>query len=137
MSHSDTVKSSEPRHRLGYFLAITGIFLLSGQLWGLLGTVIGMIGAFNTMSEAGAADPSELSGFISFALTTTVVGMVCSIIGSLVSAIAVVFTGYRRRWFYSWAIGLSIVWCIGAFPLGLIPGLITISFFTSRRAEFN
>ena len=60
-----------------------------------------------------------------------------SLVGSVVSVIAVVFTEYRRDWFYSWAIGLSVVWCIAAFPLGLIPGLVTINFFTSRRSEFK
>ena len=49
-------------------------------LLGLLGTVIGMIGAFETMAQsAGGAKPDELSGNISVALLTTAGGLMVAI----------------------------------------------------------
>ncbi len=47
---------------------------------GLLGTVIGMVGAFDTISASeGFAKPGQLAGDISFALITTVIGLVVAI----------------------------------------------------------
>lgn len=49
-------------------------------LTGLLGTVTGMIVAFNTMADsAGGAKPDELAGGISQALITTATGMIIAI----------------------------------------------------------
>lgn len=54
-------------------------------LLGLLGTVIGMIAAFQALQEAGArADPSALAGGIWEALMTTAAGMAVAILASLV-----------------------------------------------------
>jgi biopolymer transport protein ExbB len=49
-------------------------------LLGLLGTVLGMIAAFQTLQEAGArADPTALAGGIWEALLTTAAGMAVAI----------------------------------------------------------
>jgi biopolymer transport protein ExbB len=60
---------------------------------GLLGTVIGMVGAFGTLSEVGSADPSKLAGDISVALLTTLWG--------LITAIPTIFTFYILKNRYS------------------------------------
>lgn len=53
-------------------------------LLGLLGTVIGMIGAFQALQAAGAqADPATLAGGIWEALLTTAAGMAVAILASL------------------------------------------------------
>lgn len=53
-------------------------------LLGLLGTVLGMIGAFRTLQEAGArADPAALAGGIWEALLTTAAGMGVAIVASV------------------------------------------------------
>jgi len=53
-------------------------------LLGLLGTVIGMIAAFQALQEAGArADPAALAGGIWEALLTTAAGMAVAILASL------------------------------------------------------
>ena len=46
---------------------------------GLLGTVIGIVNAFATLSVTGQADPSQLSGDISIALLTTMWGLITAI----------------------------------------------------------
>ncbi|WP_460272752.1 MotA/TolQ/ExbB proton channel family protein [Celeribacter sp. ULVN23_4] len=59
-------------------------------LLGLLGTVLGMISAFQTLQEAGAkADPAMLAGGIWEALLTTAAGMAVAIPASIA------FTGFE------------------------------------------
>jgi len=51
----------------------------ASPMLGLLGTVIGMVGCFATLSSSGAADPSQLAGDISVALLTTLWGLINAI----------------------------------------------------------
>jgi biopolymer transport protein ExbB len=64
-------------HRLSYMALIGTI----SPMFGLLGTVQGMIGAFETLAttNSGAPDPQELAGNISLALFTTLVGLMIAI----------------------------------------------------------
>ncbi|MCK4873958.1 MAG: MotA/TolQ/ExbB proton channel family protein [Phycisphaerales bacterium] len=71
-----------------------GLGLIAGiaPLMGLLGTVVGMVGAFDTISSAeGFARPDQLAGDISQALITTVMGLILAI-----PALAA-FTYFRNR----------------------------------------
>jgi biopolymer transport protein ExbB len=61
-------------------LTIIATLVSIGTLTGLLGTVIGMIGAFSTLAAAGAPNPSELSAHISEALINTALGISTSAI---------------------------------------------------------
>ena len=60
-------------HRLSYIAMIGTI----SPMFGLLGTVQGMIGAFETLAttNTGAPDPQELADNIALALFTTLVGL--------------------------------------------------------------
>ncbi|MFH1761304.1 MAG: MotA/TolQ/ExbB proton channel family protein [bacterium] len=61
-------------------LSIIAMCANIAPLVGLLGTVIGMISAFETMSQSkGGAKPDELSGDISVALITTAGGLILAI----------------------------------------------------------
>lgn len=51
----------------------------AAPMLGLLGTVIGMVGAFSTLATQGAGDPSALAGDISVALLTTMWGLITAI----------------------------------------------------------
>lgn len=59
-------------------LTIIATLVSIGTLAGLLGTVIGMIGAFSTLSANGAPDTSQLSANISEALINTALGITTS-----------------------------------------------------------
>ncbi len=56
-------------------LRILGTIVTISPLLGLLGTVMGMIKAFNVISIQGVGDPGALAGGISEALITTAVGL--------------------------------------------------------------
>jgi biopolymer transport protein ExbB len=69
-----------------------GIIAAIGPMLGLLGTVIGMIGAFHTIgSLEGAARSSELAKFMSMALVNTAEGLIVAI------PCTVAFALFRRR----------------------------------------
>ncbi len=60
-------------------LSTVRIIASIAPLLGLLGTVIGVLGAFEAISKAGLGDPSIFAGGISLALITTVGGLIVAI----------------------------------------------------------
>ena len=73
--------------RLGGHLRILEVIAVVAPLLGLLGTVLGMISAFQAMEAAGAqVDPAVLSGGIWEALLTTAVGLAVAIPASLANS---------------------------------------------------
>ena len=62
-------------HELERYLNSLGTIAAITPLLGLLGTVIGMIKVFSTITTQGVGDPGALAGGISEALITTAAGM--------------------------------------------------------------
>lgn len=60
-------------------IGIIKLIAAVGPLLGLLGTVIGMIGAFQVITLHGTGDPKIMAGQISMALVTTVMGLLCAL----------------------------------------------------------
>ncbi|MGL4308310.1 MotA/TolQ/ExbB proton channel family protein [Cetobacterium sp. SF1] len=60
-------------------LHILGIIAYTAPMVGLLGTVTGMIGAFNQMALLGAGNPNVVASGISQALITTAAGLIVAI----------------------------------------------------------
>ncbi|MFH1320631.1 MAG: MotA/TolQ/ExbB proton channel family protein [Bacteroidota bacterium] len=56
------------------------LFISLAPMLGFMGTVIGMIGAFDAIEEAGDISPSLVAGGIKIALLTTVFGLIVAII---------------------------------------------------------
>lgn len=61
------------------YINVVGTISAIAPLLGLLGTVFGMIKAFNVISIQGVGNPSSLAGGISEALITTAAGLVVAI----------------------------------------------------------
>ena len=69
-----------------------GLIAAIAPMLGLLGTVVGMVGAFDTLSAAeGFARPDQLAGDISKALVTTLMGLTLAI------PCMAAFTYFRNR----------------------------------------
>lgn len=66
-------------HELERFLGTLGTIAAVTPLLGLLGTVTGMIQAFEAISSEGVGDPKVLSGGIGAALITTAAGLIVAI----------------------------------------------------------
>lgn len=60
-------------------IGIIKLIAAVGPLLGLLGTVVGMIGAFQMITLHGTGDPKIMAGQISMALVTTVQGLLCAL----------------------------------------------------------
>jgi MotA/TolQ/ExbB proton channel family len=118
-------------------MACIGVVLFTGPIWGFLGTVFGMIQAFNRVSGGGNVASVDLSNHVRLALNSTVIGIVVGLMGGALILASILLTGYRKKWFYSWSLGLAIIWCIALFPIGLIIALPFISLFKTRRREFE
>lgn len=61
-------------------LSWIALFIALGPMLGFMGTVIGMIGAFDAIEIAGDISPSLVAGGIKVALITTVFGLIVAII---------------------------------------------------------
>ncbi len=70
-----TTESKPYQKWIGYF----GVMGQISPMIGLTGTVIGMVGAFATLSTTGGAEPAALAGDISLALLTTLGGLFVAI----------------------------------------------------------
>jgi biopolymer transport protein ExbB len=75
MADFATVEIKPYQKWIGYF----GVLAQVCPMLGLLGTVVGMVGAFATLSQTGGAEPAALAGDISVALLTTLGGLVVAI----------------------------------------------------------
>lgn len=72
-------------------MIIGGIMTLAGPALGVLGTVIGMIGGFNTLGESGIAHTDKLSSDISSVMISTVVGISIGVTGLGVLVFGLIF----------------------------------------------
>ena len=73
---------------IDYYMTWVLTMIKTGPMWGLLGTVVGMIGAFGQLAAAETVKASELAGNINVALITTAVGLMIAIpLMTLVAAV--------------------------------------------------
>lgn len=117
-------------------LAVIGCILLAGPLFGLAGTIVGMIRAFSKLEVSGHADPNVLAGDISMALLTTLYGLAFGLLGVALVSLVLFRRINREKWFYMCVISLSVMWCVMLFPVGLVVGIYLIITFTKRKSEF-
>jgi biopolymer transport protein ExbB len=66
--------------RLEKGLSWISLFIALAPMLGFMGTVIGMVGAFDAIEAAGDISPSIVAGGIKVALLTTVFGLISAII---------------------------------------------------------
>ena len=116
-------------------LPIVGSFFLAGPLFGLLGTIFGLIKAFSVLPD-GNANPAALAEKISLALMTTTYGVAFGLVGVILVSIALFRRTNREPWFYKCVSTLSIFWFIMFFPIGLIIGIYLLVSFHKRKNEF-
>ncbi len=81
MSHLDLVKDgiSSRVHDLEVGMTSIKVIATTAPLLGLLGTVVGIYEAFQVISAKGLTDPGQFASGISYALITTIVGLIVAI----------------------------------------------------------
>ena len=125
------VRKSDP----GKTLAITGAVLLFGPLIGLLGTVAGMMGAFQTLGDKGIAHPKMLAASVQITLLATAGGMVLGLIGVILLIISLFNCRYRATWFF-WYLVIYGGLIMFGFPIGTIIGVALLGFCLTHKDEF-
>jgi flagellar motor component MotA len=79
-------------------LAKLGAWLQVLPVVGIIGTVLGMIHTFSTLSTDGVGDPSKLSGAIGEVLISTALGFFGGMIGCVILGVAVFVQRNQPRW---------------------------------------
>lgn len=81
LDHLDLVKDavSQRVHELETGMTTIKVIATTAPLLGLLGTVIGIYEAFQVISAKGLTDPGQFASGISYALITTIVGLIVAI----------------------------------------------------------
>jgi biopolymer transport protein ExbB len=81
LSHLELVKDAISRrvHELELGMTSIKVIATTAPLLGLLGTVIGIYEAFQVISATGLDDPGKFASGISYALITTIVGLIVAI----------------------------------------------------------
>lgn len=81
LSHLELVKDAVSRrvHELEFGMNTIKVIATTAPLLGLLGTVIGIYEAFQVISAKGLSDPGQFASGISYALITTIVGLIVAI----------------------------------------------------------
>lgn len=75
---TDAIETQRPR--LDRFMPTLGTVITAAPMLGILGTVTGIISAFQVLSDKAVTDPSQVAGGIAEALLTTVAGLVVALV---------------------------------------------------------
>ena len=119
----------------GRTLALTGAYLQLGLLVGVVGTVIGMMHAFDTLGRSNVSDPRQLAASISTVLVATFVGLVFSVVGFVLIGISIFACNYRARWCF-WFLVVSGGILLLGFPIGTAIGVAILIYCYGHRDEF-
>lgn len=123
------------KSNLGKKLALTGAFLQLGPVIGVVGTVIGMMRAFDTLAAQGIGDPQRLSANISEVLIATIAGLALGVIGLVFLCIALFGCRYRAEWFFWFLVIYGALLLLG-FPVGTVAGIVVLVSCLTLRHEF-
>ena len=132
-SPASEVLAYEPkREKLGKFLSVIGCILQSAIIIGIVITIFKMISAFQEITLYGAGDSKVMSGMISSALVSTVLGAVVAFPGLLINILAISISTYASPWLFRFLIISSTFWML-AFPIGTILGIILLIMTLKKR----
>jgi len=81
--NTEIAPEESSRRAHGRWIARIGVALYTGPIWGMIGTVIGMVRAFSTLADSGDSAPEALANDISIALVSTMIGIIMGLVGAL------------------------------------------------------
>ncbi len=134
---SDAAVAGLDSAKSGRGLAIVGVAFFTGPVWGKLVTVIAIMNAFGRLSSSREASPEALAKDVSSAQMGMLIGLGVGLVGGILMLVALCSLKNREKWFYWSAVAISIIWCLVAFPIGLVVGVPVAAIFVSKRAEFS
>jgi hypothetical protein len=119
----------------GRKFALWGAWLQLGAVIGLFWTVVGMVGAFQKISQSEPASAGALANEVSISLITTVIGMIPAFIGVILMSVALFGKKYRAPWFFWFLIVYGVLWAMN-FPEGTVFGGTLIIYLIWKKDEF-
>lgn len=75
---------------------VAGIILALGPIWGMIGTIVGMVLAFGNLAQS-QPQPEVLAGNISLALYTTAAGWIACPIGIVIIIVSAIKLGKTTK----------------------------------------
>jgi biopolymer transport protein ExbB/TolQ len=93
--HADASFTVQPKCRLAVTGIVIGSLLTLAPVFGVIGTVVGMIGAFDVLARSGISDEHALAERVRQALNATATGLFLFPVGIIVLSLSIVF--YVRR----------------------------------------
>lgn len=78
-------------------LLVAGVVMALGPVWGMLGTILGVVMAFGHMGQDGMGDPELLANDIGVAMYTTAAGLIMCPVGVTCILIAVIYLNRRKK----------------------------------------
>ena len=123
------------KNEKGRKIALWGAWLQLGLVFGLGGTIIGMISAFEKIAGNQPADPAMLADDMSFALITTAIGLIPGLVGLVLLGIALFGKKYRATWFFWFLVVYGALLAV-SYPIGTIIGVALIIYLVWNKDEF-
>jgi hypothetical protein len=120
----------------GKTLAIIGAIFSLGPVLGMVGSVVAMVLAFQTMGAKGAASPEALAANIGLHIFSQAAGILLGAIGIIFILIALLRVKYRAPWFFNAGCVVSVLWMFG-FPIGTIAGIMLLIYLQKHKTEFK
>lgn len=81
-------EKGEPGFKKPIALLMVGLFFCLGPVFGMAGTVLGMIRAFETLGGNAEADADTLASHVNVALASTIIGWALTPMGALFVVLA-------------------------------------------------
>ena len=119
----------------GRKFALWGAWLQLGAVIGLFWTVVGMVGAFQKISQSEPASAGALANELSISLITTVIGMIPAFIGVILMSVALFGKKYRAPWFFWFLIVYGVLGAVN-YPEGTVFGCALIIYLIWKKDEF-
>ncbi len=119
----------------GRKFALWGAWLQLGALIGLIYNVIGIVGAFQTISQGETTNAETLANEISMLLVPSMVGMIAASIGGIFLAVALFGKKYRAPWFFWFLIVYGVLLAMD-FPKGTFLGGALCIYLICKKNEF-
>ncbi len=116
--------------------ALWGAWLQLGPVFGLIGTVIGMLHTFYGISLGGEESTTSIVATgIHMSLFTTQIGLAIGLVGTILLLVALFHYKFRARWFFWFMIifsGLTLL----AFPVGTIIAIFLLIYLIRNKDDF-
>ncbi len=76
---------------------VIGVILSLGPIWGIVGTVVGMIMTFARIQQGGMAEPEVLANDVSITLITTAAGFLMCPVGIVIIIVSAIKLGNGHK----------------------------------------